>query len=65
MTLKMFDTFIAEGTEMELALYTAILLDVLKQKHEHDQKQMDAEWLKQFGDPSLGDLMRREQEEDE
>lgn len=65
MTLTLMGVLVAEGTETELAAYTGMLLELLKLKAQHDKKKEEDEWLKQFGDLSLGDLMRREQEEDE
>jgi len=64
MKLKVFDIIVAEGNEMELALYTHILLESMRLKAEHDKANEASEWLKKYGNMSLEELMRMEQEDD-
>lgn len=57
------DFIIAEGTELECAIYTHALLESLRLKHEHDKKEEVDEWLKKYGDMTFDELMKRERDD--
>ena len=65
MTLTVFDSFTAEGSATEVAIFTFCLLDLLKIKDEHDKDKKAKEWMEQFGNLTFEELMKREQEDDE
>ena len=68
MKLTVLDIFIAEGTESELAMYTALLLDILRQIGENTKKQealKEIEVFKKLVNKSMEDLMKSEGEEEE
>lgn len=58
------DFIIAEGTELECAIYTHALLESLRLKHERDKKEEVDEWLKKYGDMTFDELMKRERDDD-
>lgn len=60
MTLKLFDSFVAEGEPEEIAAYTFIVLEWLQQKSE----QREAKFLKKFGNMTFEELRRMEMGED-
>lgn len=66
MTVKLFDGFlIAEGTELECAIYTHALIESIRMKQEFDKKQEVDEWLKKFGEMTFEELMKRERDDEE
>lgn len=68
MVLKVCGIIVAEGSEVELALYTLVLLESLRMKQEHDEQEQLKneinidEMLKNI---SFDDLFRRERDDDE
>ena len=63
MVITLFGTMVsAEGDPMELATYTAALMTFLKAQVDAEQTKRDEEFLKQFGDFSIMDLIKREME---
>ena len=50
----------AEGDPVELALYSSMILELLKAKADIDAKMEESKILERFGDFSIKDLMRRE-----
>ena len=56
---------VAEGSEMECALYTHVLLQLLRLQTEHDKKKEVDEWMKKFGDKTFDELMKMERDEEE
>lgn len=65
MKLKVFDIIVAEGTEIECAMYTCIFLEALRMKNEHDKQQEVEDWLEKYGSMTFEELMRREREDGE
>jgi hypothetical protein len=65
MKLKVFEVIVAEGTEIECALYTHVLIDIFRMKSEFDKKKEVEDWMKKFGDMTIDELMKREREEEE
>lgn len=64
MKLKVFDVIIAEGSEMECAMYTCIFLETLRMKSEMDKKREVDEWMKKYGDKTFEELMKMERDEE-
>lgn len=50
---------------MECALYTHVLLQLLRLQTEHDRKKEVDEWMKKFGDKTFDELMKMERDEEE
>ena len=48
MTLKVLDVFAAEGTEAECALYTSLVLDMLKQINDERKRKEAQEEIEAF-----------------
>lgn len=65
MTLRLMEIFVAEGTEQELAMYTTILLDMLKKISDFEKKKEVEDWMKKFGDKTFEELMQAETKEDD
>lgn len=61
----MFNVIIAEGSELECAIYSAALIETIRLKQEHDKKQEVDEWLQKYGDMTFDELMKREREDEE
>lgn len=61
----MFDVIVAEGSELECAIYSAAFLETIRLKQEHDKKQEVDEWLKKYGDMTFEELMKRESDDEE
>ena len=65
MKLKVFDAFVAEGEEAELATYTIMLLDLLKHMKEREDK-LDAarevSAFEKFLNMSFAEMMNLEQD---
>ena len=64
MTMTFFNSFVAEGSATEVAIFTFCLLDLLKIKDEQDKDKKAKEWMEQFGNLTFEELMKREQEDD-
>lgn len=60
MKLKVCEIVTAEGTEMELAFYTAVLLETFRMKNEADKKKEFDDWLAKYGDKTFEELMNAE-----
>lgn len=63
MKLSIFDIIVAEGTEAECAVYTGILLDILRQvgdKMKEVEAQKDIEAFRKLFNKSFDDLIRGE-----
>ena len=65
MKLTVFNGFVAEGTEAELAFYTLLLVESFRLKKEHDDKVELDEWMKKYGDKTFEEIMRMEREDEE
>ena len=65
MKLTVFNGFVAEGTEAELAFYTLLLVESFRLKKEHDDKVEVDEWMKKYGDKTFEEIMRMEREDEE
>ena len=65
MRLKIFDVFVAEGDEREIALYTALLIEVLKNMNDIQKKKEVEDWMKKYGDKTFEELMKSETREDD
>ena len=65
MKLKVCEIITVEGTEMELAFFTAILLETFRMKNDADKKKEVDDWLKKYGDKTFEELMRMERDEEE
>lgn len=68
MKLSIFDLIIAEGEEAELAMYTLVLLDMMKKFYEHEKEEMTKKELglhELFSKMTLEQLMKREQEKED
>ena len=65
MKLKVCEIITVEGTEMELALFTAILLETFRMKNDADKKKEVEDWMKKYGDKTFEELMRMERDEEE
>lgn len=65
MTLRLMEIFVAEGTEQELAMYTSLLLDMLKKISDFEKKKEVEDWMKKFGDKTFEELMKAETKEDD
>ena len=65
MRLKVCDIVTVEGNEMELAFYTAVLLEAFRLKNEADKKKEFDDWLKKYGDKTFDELMKMEREDEE
>lgn len=66
--LSMFDIFVAEGTELECAMYTTALLELLRRQDESNKEKAakhELEMLEKFGSMTFEDLIRRERDESE
>ena len=65
MTLKVLDVFAAEGTEAECALYTSLVLDMLKQindERKRKEAQKDIEAFRKLFETPYEELVRHETE---
>ena len=65
MKLTVFNGFVAEGTEAELAFYTLLLVESFRLKKEHDDKVEVDEWMKKYGDKTFEEIMKMEREDEE
>ena len=65
MKLTVFDVMVAEGTEIECAMFACVFLEALRMKDEHDKKKEVDEWLEKYGDMTFDELMRKEREDGE
>ena len=65
MRLKIFDVFVAEGDEREIALYTALLIEVLKNMNDIQKKKEVEDWMKKYGNKTFEELMKSETQEDD
>lgn len=65
MQLKVMNIIVAEGTEVECAMYTHTLLEIFRLKSEFDKKKETDEWLKKYGDMTFDELMKRERDDEE
>lgn len=65
MKLKVCEIITVEGTEMELALFTAILLETFRMKNDADKKKEVDDWMKKYGDKTFDELMKMERDEEE
>lgn len=65
MMLKVMGIIEAEGTALDLAMYTHTLLEIFRIKHEFDKKRDVEEWMEKFGDMTFEELMRKEREDEE
>lgn len=65
MKLKVCEIITVEGDEMELALFTAILLETFRMKNDADKKKEVEDWMKKYGDKTFDELMRMERDEEE
>ena len=65
MILKIFDVFVAEGDEREIALYTALLLEVMKGISDIHKKKEVEDWMKKYGNKTFEELMKSETQEDD
>lgn len=69
MTVKLANgLIIAEGEETELAIYTALTLDMLRRVAEmsdEDKAKKEAEILAKFMNMSFAEMMKKENEEEE
>ena len=64
MTLKIFDIIIAEGTEVECAVYTHALLESFRLKNEMEKKKEVEDWMKKYGNMTFEELMKKERDEE-
>jgi len=64
MKLKVCEIVTAEGNEMELAFYTAVLLETFRLKNEAYKKKEFDDWLKKYGDKTFEELMKMESDEE-
>ena len=65
MRLKIFDVFVAEGDEREIALYTALLIEVLKNMNDIQKKKEVEDWMKKYGNKTFEELMKSETQGDD
>ena len=65
MRLKIFDVFVAEGDEREIALYTALLFEMLKNMSDIQKKKEVEDWMKKYGNKTFEELMKSETQEDD
>lgn len=65
MKLNVCEIITVEGTEMELAFFTAVLLETFRMKSEADKKKEVDNWLKKYGDKTFDELMKMERDEEE
>lgn len=65
MKLTVFNGFVAEGTEAELAFYTLLLVESFRLKKEHDDRVEVDEWMKKYGDKTFEEIMKMEREDEE
>ena len=65
MILKIFDVFVAEGDERELALYTALLFEVMKGISDIHKKKEVEDWMEKYGNKTFEELMKSETQEDD
>lgn len=57
--------FTAEGTPVDLAVFTFVLVDAFKQKADYDKKKEVDEWLEKYGNKTFEELMRMESDGEE
>ena len=60
MKLRVFDAFEVEGSEVECAMYTCILLEAIRMKDERDKNKEVDEWMKKYGEKTFAELMEME-----
>lgn len=65
MKVSIGEIIVAEGTELECAIYSAAFIEALRLTNEFDKKKETEEWLKKYGSMTFDELMRREREEEE
>ena len=65
MKLTLYDIITVEGSELECAVFTHAFLEVFRMKGEFDRKKEEEAWLKKYGNMSIGEIMKREREEEE
>lgn len=59
------DQIVAEGSEVECAMYTHCLLQFMRMQTEHDKKKEVDEWMRKFGNKTFEELMKMERDEEE
>lgn len=64
MKLTVCEIIKVEGNEMELAFFTAVLLETFRMKSEADKKKEVDDWLKKYGDKTFDELMKMERDEE-
>lgn len=65
MQLRIMDIIVAEGTEIECAMYTHTLIEIFRLKNEYDKRKETEEWMKKFGEMTFDELMKRERDDEE
>ena len=65
MKVTVMGIIVAEGSELECAIYTAAFLETLRLKQEHDKNKEAEEWLKKYGEMTFEQLMNKERDEGE
>ena len=65
MKVTIMGIIVAEGNELECAIYSAAFIETFRLKQEHDKKKEVDEWLKKYGDMTFEQLMNKEREEEE